>query len=255
MADDNKTMMYLVGGGLLIALVVLSTKKASASTGGGGGGGSGDKLPDLTKFPGTNVVPRTVPGTTTTPSTPYVPATPVNFVPPTVTNPVLRVKILTASGNLTLRRSPSKTAGSVGSLARNSLVDVYSYATGESVNGNTNWFNNGVGYFSAYYTDHPSVGANLGGIDTAPPATGGPSGNARVTTSSGTLRVRSAANTSSAIVGNLTNGATITVGNTVTGESVNGNNKWYPVISPYVGYSHSANIALISPPNYGGIDV
>ena len=243
MTKDEKTLLYVGGGGLLVALIYFMSKKTTTTS------GSGDKklTTDKTVTP---YVPKNTyapaqpsqPYVPAQPSQPYVPVVPVNYVPPTTTNPVLRVKILTARDPLTLRRSPSTNAASVGSLARNSFVDVYSYATGDSVSGNTNWFNNGSGYFSAYYTDHPSVGANLGGIDTAPPATGGPSGNATVTTTQGNLNVRSAPNTSSSIVGSLPNRTTITVDGTVTGQSVGGNTKWYSISSPKIGYAFSGNI-------------
>lgn len=244
MADDNKTMMYLLGGGLLIALVVLSSKKANASTGGGGGGGGavgggglGDKLPDLTTLPGTNVVPRTVPGTN---------VTPVNFVPPNASAPVLRVTVTTSSGSLTVRRSPSTSSASVGSLPRGAQVDVYSYVKGDSVYGNNNWYEtNSGGYFSAYYTDHPNPSnTNYGGIDTNPPANTGNVTYGTIRTAGGNINVRSAPNTTSSVVASIPNGLSVTIDGVVTGASVSGNSTWYSINTPHIGYVSSVYVQV-----------
>ncbi len=67
-----------------------------------------------------------------------------------------------------------------------------------------------------------------------------------VTTSGSTLTVRGEPNTSSAVLGALSNGSQVTILSTVTGQSINGNTTWYQIeYSSGTGYVSGAYVSNV----------
>ena len=60
----------------------------------------------------------------------------------------------------------------------------------------------------------------------------------RIVVSSGSVNVRSEPNTTSSMVGSLSNNDNVSV------QSVGGNTRWYSITSPYVGYVYSDYVSL-----------
>jgi len=66
--------------------------------------------------------------------------------------------VVRADGGLIIRSEPSTSGTAVGSLANGAQVPLYGRVAGSTVSGNSNWFNVGNGYVSAYFVDIVSSG-------------------------------------------------------------------------------------------------
>lgn len=136
------------------------------------------------------------------------------------------VKVEVDAGlRLYIRAAPNTDGDPVGELYRDSVVRVVDEVQGESVDGETLWYeiesSAGDGYITARYV---SCTTDSTEINDCP--------NVKVTTpASMSLNIRSAANSSSNVVGKLNRGMVVSKVGEVQGESVDGNTLWYEIES------------------------
>ena len=136
------------------------------------------------------------------------------------------VKVTTPEGlNLFIRPAPNTSGAPVGELPRHSIVAVLQAVQGESIDGNTSWYQItsavGNGYISAYFATCTTEATY---VDQCP--------NLKITTEPGVgLNIRSAPNTSGAVTGGLYGGMVVKKIREVQGQAIDGNTAWYEIES------------------------